>query len=456
MNPLRATCAPSTRAASFVLMCSLVVGCSSSVDVAPETSEPTATPPTEPLSVCAVESGEHGDLCGDGSCAVLTDLRASCDDFDFGAGGVRLVRGLGVTYVAAQANHPFHLFAVDGADAERVEQGVDGFGVHLAPHPSGDVMIAADRSVFDGFVGGSESWTLGGDEVRPIHDRDDRLVPVEGFAYGADGGGHAWVSDAVGEAAYYVRGQGEAWTYVDNVASARWFTLATDGEPVAFRVDHEDGSIYADAAGDQQLLAIPSENDRFLSTRPATASFVDSATSDYALLVQERAGLSLLRGRVGAQPTRVALPGTAAPDELCTSPTDACGTCEEVVDGLAVPAYAAHRASNGDVYVAYAISHLDRTHTWTPNEAPDGPLCNGGITADASTATLVVVKVEADGSTVEPVFELEVEAVGDREFTHARLLDLHAEGDRLGLALRVRTAWPPEHAVRILDLDLAP
>jgi hypothetical protein len=182
----------------------------------------------------------------------------------------------------------------------------------------------------------------------------------------------------------------------------------------------------------------------------------------FAAVVQHPDGLRL--ASAGEVDGEVAIPGTATPAYSCQrgfgdSPSPGCpADCHEVTSGLEWSAFAAARTSDGDVWIAFLISHLDWTIAYEMQDIDLQPTCVGNIAADKSRGELRLVRVPAAGGAPEVAVTLPLPAIaGESHFSDVYqrhpLVEVSAFGTELTVAMRTQASRVGPFTARVLRVD---
>ncbi|MES2638788.1 MAG: hypothetical protein V4850_04880 [Myxococcota bacterium] len=430
-------------------------------------STDTDTPDTETGSVAECESAPTG-LCP----ACDLDVVIRCGGSDFGAPGVRVgVEEAGAWLVTSSADAPY-VFDVDttGATARPgvpawftraqtlVAEDIDG-ALHLLAYGSGDDIhdlgLEYGRPTDD-------AWTL--EEVAGrSHEYGLEIAP--------DGTPRVWLDPSPpGHRAVATRTSG-GWrtTDLDLPEDTEWgeFSLDANGETVAVGVDYAEYVVNVLLAGEPIAISpiVPSTALTHWSLArlpPARAV----AGAPVALVTMPAAGLQVSfvqDSSVDTAPTAFPIPDTALLVSTCTT-LDWDKPCPEPCHDTGVglgpldAEYAAARAEDGAVWVAYVVLHRDQqiTYAWSEGDGDgDTSGCDGTIVSDASYTLLHVVRVDTDGS-VETRLTLPIDGRGP--FTGWEIglvhgLDLAVADGRVALALRTDDPASDEiyqNSVRVL------
>ncbi|WP_437277452.1 hypothetical protein WME90_40385 [Sorangium sp. So ce375] len=427
---------------------------------------------------CASQRGDHGDACpADAPCAITLDVEVTCTAFDFAAGAVRAVPAAGATYLVTTSNAPTRLFELDDDGATQRDFDVQSNSVSVALSPDGRAYAAADETVggLDGYPGGVVFLPLGGGatEKQPVFDRDDKYVSVLDVAVDSQGEPHIWIiTDAPESYGHATRTTGGAWDVApaSRPSGTGWtrFALAPDGAPLSFGMVEAPSSSW-------QIKVLDGTTERLLGA-PVSATFsldyepvpppqpaAQATIPRFAAVVQHPDGLRLASAGEGDGFDEVAIPGTATPTYGCAygvgdpaspgCPAD----CHEVTSGLAWSAFAAARTSDGDVWIAVVLSHIDWTIAYEVQNI-DLPTCIGNIAADESRGELRLVRVPAAGGAPEVAVTLPLPAIaGESQFSEVYdrhpLVDVSAFGTELTVAMRTQASRVGPYTARVLRID---
>ncbi|KYF89407.1 hypothetical protein BE17_42130 [Sorangium cellulosum] len=428
--------------------------------------------------MCDSQRGDHGDACpADAPCAITLDVEVTCTGHDFAAGGVRAVPAADATYLVTSSNAPTRLFELDDDGATQRDFDVQSNSVNVALSPDGKAYAAVDETEgsLEGYPGGVVFLPLAGSaaEKQRVFDRDDKYVPVIDVAMDSRGEPHIWiVTDAPESVAHATRTSGGAWDVAPATrpSGSDWtrFALAPDDAPLAFgmvqarfdswQLEVLDGtaerSLGAPVSGSSPLRYEPVP-----PPQPAGQAAIPRVTA----IVQHPDGLRLASGDEGDGFDEIAIPSTATPTYSCQRgfgdpaspgcPTD----CHEVTSGLEWSAFSAARTSDGDVWIAFVISHIDWTIAYEVQHA-DLPTCVGNIAADASRGELRLVRVPAAGGAPEVAVTLPLPAIaGESHFSDVYqrhpLVEVSAFGTELTVALRTQASRVGPFTARVLRVD---
>ncbi|MGK3999356.1 hypothetical protein [Sorangium sp. So ce1024] len=436
---------------------------------------------------CDSRRGDHGDACPAGApCAITLDVEVTCTDSDFAAGGVRAVPAAGATYLVTSSDAPTRLFELDGDGATQRDFDVltDSDSVSVALSPDGTAYAAVNETEGGGDDdrGGRIVFLpLAGDatEKQLVFDRDDPYMPVLDVAVDSRGEPHIWINtNAPDSPVHATRTSSGAW----NVAQASrpsgsaWprFTLAPDGAPLSFGfVEVEE------LPGNWQLKVLDGTTERSLGAQFYASSPLDyepvpppqpagQATSPrFAAVVRHPDGLRLASASDGDGFDEVAIPGTAPPTYDCEGdvapapapPSPDCpAECHRVASGLQWSAFAAARTSDGDVWIAFLISHIDETIAYEVQEMNLERVCVGHTVADESRGELRLVRVPAAGGAPEVAVTLPLPAIGGESYfndLHEQHppVDVSAFGTELTVAMRTQASREGPFTARVLRID---
>lgn len=429
-------------------------------------------------ATCDSQRGDHGDACSaDAPCAITLDVEVTCTDFDFAAGGVRALPAPGATYLVTSSNAPTRLFELDGDGATQRDFDVQSNSVSVALSPDGKAYAAVDETQGsgDGYPGGVVFLPLVGSatDKQMVFDRDDKYVPVLDVAVDSQGEPHIWIlTDAPESIAHATRTSGGAWDVApaSRPVDSGWtrFALAPDDAPLAF------GMVQA-RSDSWQLEVLDGTTERSIGAPVSASSPLryepvpppqppgQAAIPRFAAVVQHPDGLRLESAGEDDGVDEVAIPGTATPTYSCQRgfgdpASEGCpADCHEVTSGLEWSAFSAARTSDGDVWIAFLISHIDWTIAYEVQNV-DLPTCVGNIAADASRGELRLVRVPAAGGAPEVAVTLPLPAIaGESHFSDVYqrhpLVDVSAFGTELTVAMRTQASRVGPFTARVLRVD---
>ncbi|KYF63511.1 hypothetical protein BE11_05180 [Sorangium cellulosum] len=345
----------------------------------------------------------------------------------------------------------------------------------VALSPDGTAYVAADETQAwcDGDPGGVVFLPLAGSatEKQRVLGRDGKYVPVWDLAMDSRGEPHIWFTmDAPDGLAHATRTPSGTWDVVpaSRPGGGEWtrFALAPDDAPLVFGFVPADPSAWQltvlDGTTERSLGAptSPLEYDPIAPPKPAGQATIPR----FAAVVQHPDGLRLASAAEGDGFDETAIPGTAMPTYGCDlgfggPAQDGCpAACHEVTSGLEGAAFSAARTSDGDVWIAFAISHIDWTVAYEVQDVDVTATCVGNIAADASRGELRLVRVPAAGGAPEVALDLPLPAIaGDSHSADSQwerpLVHVSAFGAEITVAVRTRASRSGPYTVRALRID---
>lgn len=202
-----------------------------------------------------------------------------------------------------------------------------------------------------------------------------------------------------------------------------------------------------------------------LQVAHAPPAGLPAGSAAFVAAIQREEGLSVVwPDAEGAR--EVAIPDTALMTFGCGAGVQACaGSCLNEASGASEGGYAIARTADGAAWVAYVVTHMSQTLTFTEHctyepatdTTPAGEVCTCDIavSADASASELHVVRLKESDAAPEEILVLPIApfANGDsfvkgESFDGA--IDMRALGDEVAIAARVDDAG--SRAVRVLRL----
>lgn len=428
-----------------------------------------------PTATCTSRAGSALANCDESPCPLIGDVELACtpddpEDFNsFAALDVRVVTNSTTTYVGATDWNFTDLFEMDADSASAVDGfslDLDATELALGMDDNGKWFAAGDETKAPDYEGGLALVEPDGNVIREelVFDADDKYVGMIDFAASNDGAPHLWFnSNPPYGRSHATRDADGIWTTTDAVvpSGTDWprFVLGSDGAPVAFGMA-ESGNAYQVSVrdgGQDKAFGSAVADGGAPHYRPIGAPLPASDTplTRYAAVIQHDAGLRVAWPEADSF-GETAIPDSAIPNYSCSvgfdfgPPADECpDTCVEQTSGLESAAFAPTRSENGDVWLAYVVSHVDRVVSYELQDIDGVDVCVGNVSSDTSTGELRLVHVPLDGSDATVAFTLPLERLAadsavENTSTGHRVIDAAAFGSRLAVA------------VRLFDLDGAP
>jgi hypothetical protein len=248
------------------------------------------------------------------------------------------------------------------------------------------------------------------------------------------------------------------------------FGLAPDGAPLTFGVAGTSSSTTRQLkvldGGTERLLGAPVTSILALGYEPIAPPLpaAQATIPRFAAIVQHADGLRLASAAEGDGFDEVSIPGTTQPTYDCQlgfgePASPGCpAECHEVTSGLEWSAFSAARTSDGDVWVAFLISHIDWTVAYEVQDIDLTLTCVGNIAADASRGELRLVRVPATGGVPEVALALPLPAIaGESHFSDGYeqhpLVHVSAFGAELTVAMRTQASRSGPYTARALRID---
>ncbi|WP_437934317.1 hypothetical protein [Sorangium sp. So ce341] len=431
---------------------------------------------------CDSRPGNHDDACpADAPCAVTLDVEVTCTDYRFAYSGVMATPAAGATYLVTKGAHPTRLFELDDEGVTQRDLDMEASSMGVALSPDGKAYAAVDA--MEGSRGGFPRRLVflplagGATENQPVLDPEDRGALVYGFAMGSRGEPHIWLTgDSPDSFAHATRTPSGTWDVVPagrpSGSGGTRFTLAPDDTPLAFGLEKEGLETWQlevlDGTTERSLGAPVSaryalEYDPIAPPQPAGEATIPR----FAAVVQHPDGLRLASAAEGDGFDEIAIPGTATPTYQCqrgwhtadlSEPTGGCpAECREVTSGIEWSAFSAARTSDGDVWIAFVISHIDWTIDYEVFDHNGTLTCTDSVAADESRGELRLVRVPHAGGAPEVTLVLPLPALGhDGSTASSRanpLVHVSAFGAELTVAVRTLASPVGPSTARALRID---
>lgn len=378
------------------------------------------------------------------------------------------------TYLATSSSGLGRVFDVSAASAELVP-GIDlpAAPIDLAVAPDGTMLLVGDVTKFanpNDYPGGLLALFGKPSALTSvvIDDPMDRYSPFMDVALAPNGTPHVWyISKIVNGSPFYEYGEAtiEGGQAVKAPASVPgqtgWvhFGVGTDGKPVAFEGSYMPYQLRASVDGVVRPLGNPTSSsslDYVVAALPWPAA---AETVPYAVALLDNPGIRVVfpTGATGSQ--EIPLGNTPSLAPMCPSgafpvPPSGCpGPCHESAVGVEATAFSAARLPGDVVVVAYVVKHDDYDVTFKET-IYDTPVCASQIVDDHSQFELVVERVPLIGGQPSELLRTAIDPLDWQEFyssERASIVDIHASGSAIAVALRLADAGGPK--VRTLRLE---
>ena len=455
-----------------------------------DTDEPTAGP--EPTSTtdpgdtgehvpvdCIVVPQTHPEACPGEPCPITVDVAFECDDFTYGAPGLRVAAGSELSWLVTSSETDAMLFSADPNGAQRLDVLPPRYsreGITLATDPAGELHALASASPILGpgakLIAPGATFHVDPDGV--IHEVAGASAILLAFEIDDGSKLRAWGSDGPGEFAEGVAdGDTWSWSPTQPPTSVGWerFGLTREGATLATGIDGDYNTwrLMVRVGGAEQQIG-----STWVSEFPgvywlsAPVPKAASAAPPLAIAMQHDANLFMqieadLRVVWPADDSyeSLTLPDTGALRPTCIygggEPPNCEGSCHETASGFEEGAFALAVTDDGFGWLVHVTTNLDQQYTYEPELVVDDlEACAHRLLSDQSTGVLHLTRIdfatrEATEVLTQPIGRPALEDLFlDFDFTPPRAVDLRARGT--SLVIGVRTTDP---AVRLLRVETA-
>jgi hypothetical protein len=358
------------------------------------------SPPGDPRKDCKLTVEDHSASCPD-PCPIETDVTLSCGsptEPDIGLLGFRVGAADDSTLLATTGRTQAWVAEVRRDSFEPRSLPVEwALGrLELLLSPSGALYVASLLRA------GVHFATVRGAEVESelVVAWDEPARETADFAVDSDGIAHLWMSRGWNGGTadgflHATRGTSAGWELetLDEPDGAR-FALATDGAPVSYSVP-TDGTIRTVHAG--RTIDFSGGSIAYVPVRNQPGD----AGPPYAVIAQGDGDLRAVwpdgaGSVVDVLPETPVLAWSCGVQQTSDFPCPS-ASCHDSSEGVIAGVFAADRAPDGAVWIAYVYRRLDLDVTYVsvtfPETSPPGRWCNASITRNETTDELHLVRV---------------------------------------------------------------